>query len=252
MKVIELLLSLFFPEKCMFCGNITRKAENFICENCRQRVAFCKDLKCCSICGKPQVSLGEKEICYPCLTKTYRPYKRATAVVKYNDETKVGIKRYKNGNGEIVGEAMGVLMAERVKEVFGGVHFDFVTGIPPSDKRVIERGFDPVAVLCDSIAKELGARYEKRVIKKIKKTKKQSSLDYEHRIRNMIGAFGLYDGIDLKGKRILLVDDVMTTGATIEEGAYVLKKGGGKEIYAVTFATTTKEPKSFNEKSEKS
>ncbi len=252
MKVIDSFLRVFYPDKCMFCGAITKGEENFICEDCRQTVDFCRDLKCCSICGKPQISLGEKEICYPCLIKTFCSYKRATAVVKYNDKTSGGIKRYKNGNGEIVGEVMGRLMAERVKEVFEGIHFDFVTGIPPSDKRVIKRGFDPVSVLCKSLAKELDIPYEKRVIKKIKKTKKQSSLDYEHRIKNMIGAFGVYDGTDLKGKRILLVDDVMTTGATIEEGAYVLKKGGGKEIYAVTFATTTKEPEKFNEKSEKS
>ena len=252
MDVLNFILRIFYPEKCMFCGSITKGEENFICKNCRQTVDFCKELKCCIICGKPQISLGEKEICYPCQTKTYRSYKRATAVVKYNDATSGGIKRYKSGNGEIVGETMGKMMAERVREAFGEISFDFMTGIPPSDKRVIERGFDPVGVLCKSLSKELSVPYKKYCIKKIRETKKQSSLDYEHRLRNMIGAFGLYDGTDLKGKRILLVDDVMTTGATLEEGAYVLKKGGGKEIYLVTFATTTKEPREFNKKDGKS
>ena len=100
MKVIDLLLRIFYPEKCMFCGSITKEEENFICEKCRRAVAFCQDLKCCSICGKPQISLGEKEVCYPCLIKTYRPYKRATAVVKYNDETADGIKRYAEEIGD--------------------------------------------------------------------------------------------------------------------------------------------------------
>ncbi len=247
MNIFSAVLRLVYPNKCMFCNEIIKgKEDKFICDDCQRTVDFCKDFKCCSRCGKPQISLGEKETCYRCQTKTYRPYKSATAVVKYNEKTSGGIKRYKDGNGEIIGEVMAHLMAERVKDVYKEINFDIIVGVAPNDKRAIKRGFDPVAVIAQSLRMELSIPYCKGCLVKIKKTEKQSKLDYAHRVRNLIGTIALSDNAEVKGKRVLLVDDVMTTGATIEECSYVLKKGGAREVFAVTFATRTKEPKKFN------
>lgn len=220
----------------------------FICDECLEMVELCEKFPCCKICGKPQISLGEEGMCYNCLSKTYRAYKRAAAVVKYNDFTSPGIKRYKNGNGEIIGRAMAELMAKRVKSEFNDVEFDIIVGVAPSNKRLVKRGFDPVAVMCRHLSEFLEIPHLKDALLKIRQTPKQSSLDYEHRVRNIIGSIGLSKKVAVSGKTVLLVDDVMTTGSTVDECAFVLKKGGAKAVYAVTFATTVKEPKTYKNK----
>ncbi|MBR2916801.1 MAG: ComF family protein, partial [Clostridia bacterium] len=195
MNFIDAILKLIYPDKCMFCNRITGKNDGeFICDDCKSTVEFCKDFKCCTRCGKPHISLGENETCYICLTKTYRSYKRATAAVKYNEKTSAGIKRYKDGNGEIIGEVMAHLMAERVKDVYRGTSFDLIVGVASNDKRTIRRGFDPVSVIAKSLGRELDVPYKEGYLIKIKKTKKQSELDYSHRIRNLIGTIGLKEG----------------------------------------------------------
>lgn len=246
MKIFQMLWDLIYPSRCIFCNKMTEFGSGeFICDECKEAVEFCDKLSCCKICGKPQISLGEKEICYSCLSKTYRMYKRAVAVVKYNKLTSAGIKRYKSGNGEIAGKVMGKMMAERVKTELEETKIDVIVGVAPSNKRAVKRGFEPVDVICKSLSEFTGIPYIKGALVKIKKTKKQSGLDYAHRVRNIIGSIGLSKTADVSGKTVLLADDVMTTGSTIDECAYVLKQGGAKAVYAVTFATTTKEPKTY-------
>ena len=246
MKVLDFLLDFIFPSKCIFCNEIMPHGKGeYVCSKCVGKIVFCENELCCTVCGKPQISVGEKGMCYPCLSKTHRSYKRAIAVVKYDELTSKGVKRYKDGYCEIAGKVMAKAMAERASIEYAGVKFDMIVGVAPNKTRNNKRGYDPVSVICKNVSKLLGIPYCRNVLVKIKHTPKQSSLDYAHRVKNLIGAIGISKRADVSGKKILLIDDVMTTGATIEECAYVLKREGAKMVCALTYATTIKEPKTY-------
>ncbi len=245
-KIFKYLVNLIYPNKCIFCQRVTEIGKDiFICDNCREKTLFCKDAECCKICGKPQMSLGEKGKCYTCLTKTYRAYKKATAVVKYDAVTARGIRRYKDGNNPNAGTIFAHLMAEQMTRELANVKFDCIVGVAPNRKRALKRGIDPVDILCENLSRITGVPYKKNTLKRIKEVPKQSSLNYNDRMRNMIGAVGLTKTADVSGKTVLLIDDIMTTGATVSECAYILKEGGAKGVYILTFATVVKEPKTY-------
>lgn len=246
-KLLKFILNLIYPAKCVFCGTLTDFGkEIFICDACKNKIAWCESLLCCKICGKPQQSLGEKNTCYVCLNRTYRAYKKAVAVVKYDKLTSAGVKRYKNGTAHDAGVVFAEIMASRLEKELSNVHFDCMVGVAPSRERSIRRGIDPVGVLCEGLEKLTKITYEKDVLVRIKRVPKQSTLNFEQRMKNMIGVFGLKNRAAIEGKTVLLIDDVMTTGATANECAYILKKNGAKTVYVLTLATTVKEPKTYN------
>ncbi len=245
MNILKIIMNLVYPAKCIFCGKVSAfTKEELICRKCAEEIAFCKNFECCAICGKPRVSLGSRDICLECLSKTHRSYKRAVSAVKYNDATAYGIKKYKDGRSEISAKVFSSMLAERIKCEFGGVDFDFIVGVAPHRKNK-RGGFSSVDTLCKQLSKETGIPYMKDALIKIKETPKQSSLNYEKRIKNLIGSIAVAKNKGVEGKRILLIDDVMTTGSTLEENSFVLKSDGAKAVYCATIATVAKEPKSY-------
>ncbi len=245
-KFFNILLSLIYPDKCIFCRKITDMGKGiYICDDCKEKLVFCENALCCKMCGKPQVSLGDKELCYNCRTRTYRTYKKAAAVVKYDKLSSFGIKRYKDGNNYCAGNVFAKLMSERLKSQFSGIEFDFIVGVPATRQRTVKRGMDPVDILCENLSGYTEIPYIRGALKRIKNIPKQSSLSYSKRMKNIIGAIGIRNADKINGKVVLLVDDVMTTGATVDECTYILKTNGAKAVYVLTFATTVKEPKSY-------
>ncbi len=245
-RILRNVRNLIYPTKCIFCNIVTDFGEErYICNECRDRLKFCRDFSCCKKCGKPQISLGERGICYDCASRLPKKFKRAESVIKYDSMSSAGIKRYKNGESEISGKVFAVLMAQRMGEVYPDTEFDIIAGVAPSKMRTMKRGIDPVQVICRYLSAETGIPYKEGILLRTKRIPKQSGLAYEKRIKNLKGAIGMNPKADIKGKRILLVDDVMTTGTTLNENAEVLKEGGAKYVCAITLATVAKEPKTY-------
>lgn len=251
-KIIKFIEGLVYPAKCAYCNRITDIGKDIkVCEDCQRKVALCENSLCCRICGKPQVSVGDKGMCYSCLTRTYRTYKKAAAVVKYDHLTASGVKRYKDGRHKQVGKFFASQMANRLKSEFENVKFDYIVGVPPDKKRTMKRGSDPIEYICRHLSYLTDIPYLKGALRRIKDVPKQSTLKYEERLTNLIGAIGLGKGINVEKKTLLLIDDVMTTGSTVNECGYILKEGGAKAVYVLTFATVIKEPKTYKNAKEK-
>lgn len=165
--------------------------------------------------------------------------------MKYDGLTASAIRLFKNGYRMGFGKIMAEEMAEQVREEYEISKIDFITNVASNSKNNRKRGFEPVTEICRELSEILKIPYEKNLLIKIRETPRQSSLDYSRRIRNLIGAVALARETEADGKTVLLVDDVMTTGSTIEENSYVLKQGGAKAVFAVTYGTTVKEVKKF-------
>ena len=113
---------------------------------------------------------------------------------------------------------------------------DMVSCIPLSRKRMHDRGYNQAELLAKEISKKVGVEYLP-TLKKIRHNTAQSTIkDSKQRAANVIGAYRVVDAEKVKGKYILLVDDVVTTGSTVSECARILKKSGAKAVYCVTLA----------------
>lgn len=229
---IETMLSSFldfiFPQRCVFCDAICREP---ICPACRETVSFISP-PFCTICGVPFKSEAiNSHACGDCMREK-RYFSWARGVLVYNDASAKAIQRFKYKRDTTYSRALGSI----ISGCSGVEGFDVVMPVPLHIKRLRERGFNQSLLL----AKEVGKRHRIMVdpfaLKRIRWTVPQVNLSGKERELNVKGAFEVQK--DVKGKRILLVDDVYTTGATVRECSKVLKKNGAKDVCILTLART--------------
>ena len=246
MNILSRLVNLVYPSKCSFCGKLIsfQKSGINICSECMDKIKFCASRKRCKVCGTP---LGNPRyrLCQSCFRKaksdicTY--YNGITAAVEYDRNSKRGIINLKHARSLSSVNTFSNLITAMVKNDFGSVNFDYITAIPPRRQRMKEIGFDQSGALAKKTAKLLSVKYYPNLFKRIRQTSKQTELSSFERQQNQNGAFGLKGNSgNIKGKTILVIDDVTTTGATFNECARVLKLSGAKAVYCAAIATTEK------------
>lgn len=131
---------------------------------------------------------------------------------------------------------LGKLMVDFANKNINAHEIDLIVPVPLHPKKLRERQFNQSEVLASYLAKRLDKKIVKDKVKRIKYTMPQTELKRDERIKNVDGAFLAKDGHDLKGKTILLIDDVFTTGATLHECAKALKNAGAKKVVAFALA----------------
>lgn len=225
------ILDLVFPKRCVSC----RKIGDFLCANCFARLSFdVADL--CLYCKKPAV-LG---MTHPTCRRNRR-IDGCFSIVSYNRVAKRLIysfkyKPYVSKLAEFLGQLFyeGALQKEGFMRVLKSPAI-FVP-IPLYSSRERERGYNHAEILANELSKRLGLPNSDVLIRN-KNTKTQFKLDKEERKGNVKGAFSLRPNIPISQyPNIFLVDDILTTGATIVEAGELLKKGGAKAVFGLTFA----------------
>ena len=224
--LIDLLRTLLFPPRCAGCGRPV--ASGTLCEICAASVHVHRTL----FCGSCDTRLfGDKNIChpdFPYLLGAAVPY--AGAVAALVRAMKFG--RSKNAAGPLVG-----FMKEYVASL--GVAWDgaLVMPIPLSKKRFRERGFNQAELLARALAGHLGLKIDLEAFIRHRHTRPQTEMkSAEERSTNLHGCFSVTDPALVRGRTIVLVDDVTTTGATLLEAARTLRAAGSGTIYAITAA----------------
>ena len=206
-----------FPPKCVFCGAL---AEGCYCEKCRTTLPFT---------GEHAPVTGENGL-------------QSAAPLFYIDTVRDSILRYKFSDRFMYAEVYGALMADCAAEHFSGA-FDMVSYIPISRRRKKERGYDQAELLAEAMAKHWDTE-SVVTLKKIVDTPRQSSLtDVYQRRANVLGVYEAVDPENFRERRILLVDDVYTTGSTMNEAARTLRLAGAKEVLGITLARAPTEKK---------
>ena len=217
MGIKQGLLELLFPSKCPFCGALLRKGEE-LCGNCRKKLAW--------LAG----ATAESKVEFVA---------RCVSPLVYDERTREAVHRYKFMGVSQYKKTFGKFIAQCVRDHFPE-GFDLITWVPLHKDRLAERGYDQAKLL----AVELGVRCDTQVsatLEKVRKTVAQSGIEKdEERRANVLGCYELLEGVPVTGKRVLLVDDVVTTGATMAESARVLHMAGAAEVCAVTLAKARK------------
>jgi ComF family protein len=145
------------------------------------------------------------------------------------------VHRYKFQGGQTHARLFGTLMAQCLSDRWEG-ELDLVTWVPLSSRRLRQRGYDQAQLLARQVGEALSLPVEP-TLEKRRETGKQSQLESDEARRdNVRDAYGLLSGADLTGKRVVLVDDVATTGATLSECAGCLRQAGAASVVALTFA----------------
>lgn len=219
MKILAWLTSLLYPEKCILCGSVLKKAEIDMCHSCRKQTEECPASK----------------VKIPFLDSW-------TALWYYEGNVRRSLLRYKFYGRQNYGQSYGRLLAMKLLREDKG-DYDFVTWIPISDQRRRKRGFDQVELLAKSVSAESGIPMM-ATMKKLRHNKPQSGITgYAQRRANVLGVYEILRRVDVKEKRILLLDDILTTGATAGEAARVLLTAGAKEVHLAVIATANRENK---------
>lgn len=205
MRAAHEFLELIYPRKCILCGKILHKDETDLCRKCRM------DIPAYHRFGRKLPQIAD-----------------FTAVWYYEDRVRESLIRYKFGNARSYAPAYGRLAAMRILEDLEPA--DVITWVPVSMLRKWRRGYDQVELLAKTVSQELDLPC-RPLLKKFRHNRPQSSLEKaEERRANVLGVYKPIHSEEMIGKRVLLLDDILTTGATASECARVLLTAGAKEI----------------------
>lgn len=234
MKWKEILTKTIWPTtKCVICGGKSEKLYPGLCADCLRRMAEQREKEVfCPRCGSfHSAKFRNCPRCYLDPPKFPRRGGLFCGVV-YDENSSVLVKKLKYNNRRDLAETMAKLFF-RYSEIEGD--FDVVTAVPLHKERKRERGYNQSEVFARLVAEGMGLPYEELLIR-TRNTVSQTKLPYHQRLHNMEGAFSVIDAEHVMDKRILLVDDVVTTGTTSLECAATLKRVGAKVVGIAAFA----------------
>ncbi len=211
MKFKERILALLFPPKCIFCRKVLEK--DGVCAECEKRLPRRQN---------PHIKEG-----VPFVDELYVP-------LYYEGYVRSAVLRYKFGGIKCSALEFAKILKPCIEENLSG-KYDCITWVPTSKLRLRKRGYDQAQVLAEELGKILDMPVEKLIKKRLEAKPQSRQVTREQRIANIIGAFEVKD-VSVIDRRILLVDDISTTGSTLSECARILKTAGAAKVYGVTLA----------------
>jgi len=230
MRIKDFLLWLVLTKHCPYCDKIINRNEE-LCENCKENLPKIKE-ETCNFCGAEKKRCGCK--------KHRMGYDGITSPFYYEGGIKECIHKFKFNSRDYLGTILAEAMVEKVEKDFKDIHFDFVCFVPFSKMQRLRRNYNSSEILANKISSKLGIPF-KSVLVKLFDTGTQHSMKVKNRSGNVFGVYDVKESVDVKGKTILLVDDIKTTGATLNECAWIMKIRGAQKVYCVTAALTGKE-----------
>ena len=217
-------IDFLFPPLCGGCG----KSGTRWCWACREVVTLIPDPKC-EICGLPQTDVG---ICPSC-QQTQPYYQKLRSWVVFEGTIRKALHKMKYRQDLGLGDSLAVEMFSYTNQLNWNV--DIVLPVPLGKERMKKRGYNQVSLFALPLALAMGWKYNAHVLKRAKETISQVGLSKEERKNNVHDAF-VANSRKVEGKSVLIMDDVSTTGATLNSCAKALIDGGASEVYALSLA----------------
>lgn len=218
MKLGNAVLDLLFPPKCPFCTALLKTGEEHLCSACDLELPWMEDEEG----RRPGEFLDD-----------------CAAPLWYRGPVRESHHRFKFGGRRAYARCFGALMAQCAQGQLTG-DFDVITWAPVSKKRRRSRGYDQSQLLAEQLSRHMGIP-ALPLVEKIRHVPAQATiLDESERRANVLGAYALHPRAQVSGLRILLVDDVVTTGSTLSECARVLRTAGAAGVVSLTLAMTPK------------
>ena len=229
-KLVVKIIELIYPLTCPFCNKISKVG---ICEKCRVSIESVGENFCLS-CGKPVYSTVEKEFCRECDGKT-RTFDQGRSLYVHGGNVAAALYQFKYYNQRINGKIFGEELAEKFEAQIRKWEIEEIVPIPLHPLRERGRGFNQSEIMARVLGEKLDLPVNNQLVYRIKKTKPSKKLGKVDRVKNLAGAFGIPKSAKV-AERILLIDDIYTTGITVSKVAKLLKRAGCKKVYFLTIS----------------
>ena len=227
---------LLWPRMCDICGkNDCIADKNFnLCQDCWSNLTACCSGTYCQYCGCEISPYAVTEIGCPICIDAQFSFDGIVRVGLYKEALRSVILKYKNSKSHF-SKPLGVFLSSAMDNCSFANKIDFLVPVPLHWKRKLKRGYNQSFLLANKLS---GFDISTDLIR-IKDTKTQASLSFKKRQKNVRGAFDIRKGHPFENANICLIDDIKTTGATLNECANILKQAGAKKVFAIVLSTTS-------------
>src|SRR5512133_403109 len=229
------VLDVLFPPLCHVCRTFIPAAGPLhVCSACRERMPLI-NTPLCVVCGLPFIGAGDDHPCGGCLTSRHH-VDAARAALVYAGASRDLIHSFKYRNKTHLRRPLALLTIERLSEFVHVRAPDLIMPVPLHRTRLRSRGFNQAVLLGELFSAHWNIPLERHNLRRIRWTEPQVNLSAGDRRANVKGAFSVQHPELVSGRRVLLVDDVLTTGCTVEECALTLKNAGAADVTVITVA----------------
>ncbi|MBX7246012.1 MAG: ComF family protein [Candidatus Sumerlaeaceae bacterium] len=233
------LADFVFPRLCCGCGERVIESGRLICSGCEKTFRPLL-LPICSLCGAENAIVGPKGKCPTCPAGKVH-FETARGVVAFEGVAHELVVRLKYNRRTEYAAEMGRLLRANYSRDFPGFTPDLLIPVPLFGARQRERGFNQSELLAHELAVTVGCSVNSKALRRIRPTRTQTKLSRTQRAENIRGAFAVADAGTVQNHKVLLVDDVYTTGATLNECARMLMEAGAESVNCHAFARTCDE-----------
>lgn len=243
MRFIKEVLRFIYPESiyCICCGSIIDASRSYsLCDNCIEKIKWIGE-RTCEKCGKILQQDYSHEFCEDCRNAVHY-FDKGYTCCQYGLYERALIMDLEYGDKSYLGNILGDIMADRI--IMEEKTWDLILPVPIHKERMRSREFNQACVRACRVGKRLEVKVDEGILVRVKKTLPMKGLGVPERKVNLNQAFKVREkaGSSLKGKNILLIDDVYTTGSTSDACAKVLKEAGAREVDVLTFAAGANMP----------
>ena len=225
------VMDVICPMTCPMCDRILEKNQK-ICTECERKLVYIFEPKC-KKCGK-ELDDEEKEYCFDCRVKKHY-FKTGIAAFKYNNMISKSIYKFKYHNRR----SYATFYGDAISKVYGKEilrwNCDVIIPVPIHNKRRIKRGYNQAELIAVELGKRLNIYVDSKYLFRVSNTRPMKELDKTNRKKNVEKAFKIYKNV-VKYKKIILVDDIYTTGSTLDACSKVLLEAGASEIYFISLS----------------
>lgn len=231
MQALAFCLDVLMPPRCFLCGQLV-SYKSGLCPDCYMQIKYISPKASCPLCGRPY-EVTTRAVCTHCLS--HKPkYTSARAVMVYDEVSKRLILPFKHADRTDMAPFLAQQLLTFGKEQIDKC--DTIMAVPLHPSRLRHRKYNQALLMAQYIAKKTCKTLLPDALMRVRATKSQGHDSATQRKKNVQKAFAVKPSAHLKGRRVLLIDDVRTTGATLDACSVVLRKAGAKEVHALVLA----------------
>lgn len=229
MNIWKWILGILYPKTCCFCEKVS---ETDICTECRKKIEYVKEPRC-KKCGKP-IRYEEEEFCHDCRSRRHF-FEQGKSIWIHKKPVSSSIYRFKYQNRRIYGE----FYAKEMYRIYGNLirdwEIDVIVPVPLHKKRKRTRGYNQAEIIAKHLGNLTGIETDTKSVVRRKYTRPQKELNDRERQKNLKEAFEVTSNWR-KAKNVLIIDDIYTTGSTIDAIAKTLKEAGTQKVWFLTIS----------------
>lgn len=232
MNIISSFVNLLYPKRCIICFGILKGAEVTygVCDRCKKRLPYVKP-PYCKKCGK-HIESADSEYCFDC-SRIKKSYDKGYAVFSYRGVMEKGMMAFKYGNKREFADFYGKEIVKRFGRILKETGADCLIPVPIHSSRRRKRGYNQAELIAKEVSAYLDIPMRDDILVRVSRTVAQKKLDDIERRKNIKKAFKRVDN-SVKLDTVILIDDIYTSGATLEACTSVLKATGVKRVYCVS------------------